>query len=124
MEGKWTARVMELQAQLDGALRRIESQRVRLVELEAESERLRVDLADLLAAADADALMLTQVGRERDRLAAVLAETPENVEAVVNAVWGGALVSQDLEIQSRTYEKWRHQARQLLAALRAKAGMP
>ncbi len=146
MEGKWIARVTDLQAQLDGALRRIEDQRVRLVELEKEREQWEANtraiakthqaqlaeaLKDIDEAREAEALVerdremaiaengrlhatLVEVKERYYATEAALADTPENVAAVIasiepperglrDVVWDGA---------------------RILAALRARAGMP
>lgn len=77
--------------------------------LRAEVERLRGDNAMLLAGADADGFMLTQIGRERDRLAEELAKA-------------GATIEENERLQKQVYGLQNDRSR-LLAHLRTAAGI-
>ena len=78
----------------DAAEERAEAAESALAKVTAERDAARSDLDDLLPSLDAGALMLTQVGRERDRAEAALARameampTEEEYRRVVDAFEG------------------------------------
>lgn len=90
---------------------------------EAEVEQMRETIASIAIVVDAEPEATRQqivdtVSRicdERERLAAVLDETPENIEAVARAFAEVAA--------NRDYSRCRDDARRFLAALRARAGL-
>lgn len=88
-----------------------------------EVERLRADVNHWKAVAARTGGAMEVAANERDRLRAVLAETPEVLEACERAWCEDVTEHQDFAMQGRARDKRMERYRRVLAALRARAGV-